>query len=165
MGETWKPVPGYEGLYEVSDIGRVRRIERRVLTPHAGNGGYLRVLLCNRHQKHVGIHRLVAGAFIGACPPGYVVNHKDGDPANNAPSNLEYVTQSQNVRHAFETLGRQPPHRGESTHFAKLTDNDVIQIRRRRVEGQTYKQIAKDFNTKPANVWHICVGHTWKHLL
>jgi hypothetical protein len=108
---------------------------------------------------------LVAAAFIGPCPPGYEVNHRDGHKDHNKPENLEYCTSSEHKQHAFDVLGQPPRHRGENTHFATLTDNDVIQIRRLRREGLTYAAISARFNTKPANVWHICVGHTWKHLL
>ena len=164
--EHWKPVPNYEGLYEVSDHGRVRGVFHRILKPGWLRRGYRRVTLCKEKQhEHWTVHRLVARAFIGACPPRYVVNHKDGNPSNNALDNLEYVTHKENHQHSWRELGRQPPHRGETTHFAKLTDSDVIQIRRMRSEGMTYSDIAAHFNTKPANVWHICMGRTWKHLL
>lgn len=168
--EEWRPITDFEGLYEVSNLGRIRAIEARVLTPdidkRAGTLPYARVTLSgHRRPTRLGVHRIVARQFIGECPPGYQVNHKDGNPANNRLDNLEYVTCGENHTHAFNVLGRRPPHRGETTHFAKLTDNDVIQIRRLRSEGQSYAKIASRFNTKPANVWHICTGRTWKHLL
>ena len=166
MTETWKPIPGYEGRYEVSDQGRVFRVKRYPLKNIALRRNYQRVILYLNGARHYqAVHRLVAAAFIGKCPDGYVVNHLDGNPANNCASNLEYTTQRENIRHAFRVLKRPPHHRGETTHFAKLSDNDVIQIRHMRLNGWTYKAIAAEFNTKPANVWHICKNRTWKHLL
>ncbi len=166
MQETWRPIPGFGDRYEVSAEGNVRRVLHQPLKPIRMKGNYQRVTLSNGPQDtgFRAVHRLVAHAFIGPCPAGYVVNHKDGDPSNNRVENLEYVTQHENVLDSWRR-GRQPAHRGMTTHFAKLTDNDVIQIRRLRSEGVTYSAIAAQFNTKPANVWHICIGRTWKHLL
>ncbi len=136
------------------------------MTPVHGNGGYKRILLTAHGRRRLWpVHRLVAEAFIGDCPPGYQVNHIDSNRSNNVANNLEYVTPKGNQEHSWRTTNRQPPHRGEATPFAKLTDNDVIQIRRLRHEGLTYEAIAARFNTKQANVWHICMGRTWKHLL
>lgn len=166
MDESWLPVKGTDGRYEISNLGRVRSVYKSIRATVHGRGGYRRILLSKDGRRRLWmVHRLVAEAFIGDAPPGYQVNHIDSDRANNASSNLEYVTPKGNQAHSWHTTQRQPPHRGETTPFAKLTENDVIQIRRMRAEGRTYKEIAAHFNTKPANVWHICSGHTWKHLL
>jgi hypothetical protein len=166
MREEWRPVPATDGRYEVSSRGRIRRVNRRVLKPQPNKRGYQRVpITVNRKARIWFLHRLIALVFIGDCPPGYQVNHIDSDPANNAPSNLEYVTPQGNQAHSWATNNRQPPHKGERTHFAKLTEQNVIRIRRLRREGLTYAAIASQFNSKPANIWHICAGHTWKHLL
>lgn len=162
----WKEVPWTDGIYEVSDDGRVRNVTRKELKPQKSRGRYRRVnISMNGHRRLHQIHRIVALVFIGPCPHGYQVNHIDSDPSNNSATNLEYVTAKGNQEHSWRTTDRQPPHKGERTHFAKLTDTDVIRIRSMRKEGMTYKDIASHFRTKPANVWHICVGHTWKHLL
>lgn len=110
-GEAWRPVVAYEGLYEVSDHGRVRRVAPasgtqagRVLRHWPDRRGYRRVGLNRADQRSVSsVHRLVAAAFLGPCPPGLQVNHKDGKKANNRPSNLEYVTSAENNQHAIRT--------------------------------------------------------------
>jgi excisionase family DNA binding protein len=104
----WRPVSGYEGLYEVSSDGWVRRAADGQGTPGAGyvltpwiRSRYPCVSLyrAGRRCKR-SVHLLVAAAFLGPCPPGLQCNHKDGDTANSRAANLEYVTPAENGRHA-----------------------------------------------------------------
>lgn len=109
--EYWKPVVGYEGLYEVSDLGRVKSLERwtrcnrgkrkiteAILAPVSDKNGYRIVSLGAKLHK---VHRLVMLAFGGAVPPwSSMVNHIDKNPSNNALSNLEWSNNSHNKRHA-----------------------------------------------------------------
>lgn len=106
--ERWKDVVGYENIYQVSDKGNIKSVDRIDASGHKIKGhirkpeiqkcGYLQIdLWKNGKGKQVLIHRIVAEAFIGACPPGYEVNHKDENKQNNCVDNLEYVTKSQNV--------------------------------------------------------------------
>ena len=106
--EIWKPIAGYELLYEVSNLGRVKSLKRN--TTVGGimklqiNRGYVQVSLCKqgRHCTKK-LHRLVAEAFL---PNPYAkpeVNHKDGNKKNNRVSNLEWSTGSENINHAFST--------------------------------------------------------------
>jgi hypothetical protein len=105
--EKWKPIPGYEGFYSVSSLGRVQS-DRYYKCSWPGkeikpglSPKYKRVTLTkNGSRKNASIHTLVCLAFIGPRPKGYVVNHKDSNKLNNELSNLEYVTASQNVHHA-----------------------------------------------------------------
>lgn len=133
--ETWRPVVGFEPYYEVSDLGRVRRIGKakgtragRLLRPKIDRKGYHRATLTvNYRQKILGIHRMVAEAFLGPCPPGFECNHLDGDKANNTPTNLEWVTGADNVKHAWAT-GLSRPQRGAANGRAKLTEEEVAAI-------------------------------------
>lgn len=111
--ERWLPVPGYEGLYEVSDLGRVRslprqvgygRIKGRILKALPGRNGYPRVNLWkDQRAKMHHVHSLVLAAFTGPRPEGYETRHLDGDRCNNTLANLSYGTPSENqhdkVRH------------------------------------------------------------------
>lgn len=99
MSETWKPVPGREEQYAVSNHGRVLSFRRRtpqLLTPQRFSNGYVGVYL-GRGKCHL-VHRLVMEAFVG--PSKLQVNHKNRDRSDNALSNLEYVTTSENHRHS-----------------------------------------------------------------
>jgi hypothetical protein len=105
--ERWVDVPGYVGIYEVSDLGRVRSLNRlisnghrrqgKILKPIPHGGGYELVNLWrdNRSRMHL-IHRLVLTAFEGPAPVGTEALHADGDPANNRLSNLSWGTHAQN---------------------------------------------------------------------
>lgn len=108
MTEEWRAIPGYEGIYEVSDLGRVRSLDRqstagrslrgRIRAAAKDKGGYLRVPLHHgRAVRYTGAHRLVLEAFVGPCPPGMEACHNDGDPSNNALSNLRWDTKSANM--------------------------------------------------------------------
>jgi hypothetical protein len=102
MIESWRDVPGYEGLYEVSDWGRVRR-NGKILKPAKIKNGYLRVdLYKDGIQRHALLHRIVAQAFIPNPQNLPQVNHKDEDKTNNAVSNLEWCTQEYN--HSYGTI-------------------------------------------------------------
>ena len=99
--ETWKDISGFKGLYEVSSLGRVRR-EGRVLKPQNVSGGYLKVELWQIGECCSAlVHRLVAESFLGPRPTGHEVDHIDGNKRNNAFSNLEYVTRSENMQRAY----------------------------------------------------------------
>lgn len=108
-GEMWEPVPGYENTYRVSDLGRIQGlISGRILKPGLHSGGYLNVTLYkNTGKKMTYVHRVVAMTFIPNPDNKPEVNHKDMDRRNNASSNLEWVTKSENHQHAYRN-GRKP---------------------------------------------------------
>ncbi len=111
MVETWKPVKGYEGQYEVSDQGRVRSLARTVnnkklpdklMVVHAHYSGYRCVWLRRpREHKKMFVHRLVAEAFLSNAMGKPIVNHKDANRQNNCVENLEWATLSENTRYHY----------------------------------------------------------------
>ena len=127
MGHTWMPV--YNGRYEVNSSGDIRNsLTLKVLRPGLSSNGYRTVHLYDgsspKKGKSFQIHRLIMEGFHG--PSTLQVNHKDGNTSNNALTNLEYVTQSQNMRHAVDVLGH---YAGERNHNAKLTDAQAEEIK------------------------------------
>jgi hypothetical protein len=106
--EIWNDVKGYEGLYKVSNKGRIwSEYSQKVKKPTLQNGGYLLVFLIkNKKRKAALVHRLVAEAFIDN-PNGLAeVNHKDGIKTNNTIDNLEWCSRSDNLRHRSRVLGQ-----------------------------------------------------------
>lgn len=111
---VWKDISGYEGLYQVSNNGLVKSLDRittgnrkrkirgKNLSQGVNEFGYCVVALCKDGRiKMKRVHRLVADAFIPVVPGKPYINHKDGNPKNNHSSNLEWCTQKENVQHAY----------------------------------------------------------------
>ena len=102
---TWKTIESYSD-YQVSDTGKVRSFKqkgKRILKPCTNTRGYYYVdLSMNGAKENCRIHKLVAAAFMGICPEGKEVNHRNGTKTDNRLENLEYVTRSQNHFHAFQ---------------------------------------------------------------
>ncbi|WZP34249.1 HNH endonuclease [Enterococcus phage vB_Efm3_KEN20] len=101
MKEIWKDIEGYEGVYHVSNLGRVKRVAtNRVLQPYRNKVGYLLVYLCkNGKRKTHRIHRLVAQSFIPNPENKPEVNHLDENKINNMVSNLEWSTRKENCNY------------------------------------------------------------------
>lgn len=99
--EEWRWIPGFENEYSVSNHGRVRshlRKPRYLSTRSLSTNGYSLIKL---RGKTVYIHMVVAEVFLGPRPEGFEINHKDLNKTNNDVSNLEYVTHSENMEHAY----------------------------------------------------------------
>jgi hypothetical protein len=164
-GERWLPVVGYEGIYEVSDHGRVRRAGPangthvgRILKPYQ-RGAYLYANLKARNtQRSISLHRIVAWAFHGPPPPGHEVNHKDGNKLNPRADNLEWVTKSENCRHAHRLgLVKYAGRKGEAHPRVKLTDRQVEEIRQLRGKA-TPSEIAERYGISRGYAWKLREG-------
>jgi hypothetical protein len=101
--EEWRDIPGYEGLYQISNMRRVKSFKghEKILRPSTSRGYLILHLYKNKCCICKSIHTLVAESF-GEIPEGLQVNHKDGNKKNNAIENLELVTPSQNIIHAYD---------------------------------------------------------------
>lgn len=157
--ESWKPVVGYEGLYMVSNTGRVKSLKRNIILKQAAHRqGYKKVTL--RSKGHF-VHRLVCAAFIGKSD--LEVNHKDGEKANNKLDNLEYCSHSENVKHAYKNGLMSKV--GSKHHRAKLSEDDVLEIKKLIQEGRGNKEISKQFPVTHITISLIRNNRQWSHVI
>jgi hypothetical protein len=174
-GEEWCPVVGYEGWYEVSSFGRVRRVRGRshgtrpgyLLKPSHHRSPYLSVSLSREGRTQtIRVHRLVAEAFLGS-PAGRQVNHKSGIKADNRLVNLEWVTSSRNMHHAYATGLRTPTPpprlRGEQHPESKLTESAVRTIRASRGQVQQ-AELGRQFGVSQSHISEVQAGKCWRHV-
>lgn len=176
--EIWLPIPSYEGLYEVSNCGAVRsfhsnnhrpthsRISNtpRVLKLNPHKKGYMTVTLCliSGKKKKWLVHQLVAATFIGECPKGMEINHKDGVKSNNHADNLEYMTRQDNIIHKVNVLGKS---RGEGQWLAKLNATQVLEIRKKyRTGSVSQKELSMIYSVHYDTINKIVTYINWKHL-
>ena len=139
--ETWKSIPGYEGLYEVSDLGRVRSLDRidtagrrckgRVLKPRPNEWNRYSVYLCkdgyNRIRK---VHQLVLEAFVGPRPEGYEACHKNDESTDNRLDNLYWGTREQNIADQKRN-GKFVSYNGNATHCRRghpFDDTNTLRV-------------------------------------
>lgn len=181
--EPWRAIPGYEGLYEVSSKGRIRRVHPPnhhhkemlyvVLEPVINHMGYYRITLSKDNVRiNYSIHRLVALAFIEnpECKP--FINHIDGNKVNNSIENLEWCTAAENNRHAFRTgLNKYHPEflpllRGEDNPKHILTEDDVREIRVLLENGKyTQLEIGEMYGVSNFAICDIKRGRSWKEVV
>lgn len=171
--KKWKKINGWS--YSVNNYGKIRNDKTgKILKPIYDSSGYQGAILCNKGKKlRRSIHQFVAEAFIGPCPKGFTVNHIDGSKKNNRAWNLEYLTRSDNMKHAYR-LGLKKPNGklnksyncGSNNYNAKLNDKIVKKIRKQYKIGiYTQKELAKKFNTTQAQISGIINYKRWKYVL
>lgn len=172
--EEWRAVVGYEGLYEVSNLGRVRSLARevswssstmrlngRILKPRPIHKGYVRVVL-HRHgvSRFRRIHRLVLQAFVGECPDGMQCAHLNGEPADCRLSNLAWVSAAENAshKHAHGTHLH-----GSKSNLAVLDEAQVLEVLE--LKGAvSAAECARRFGVTPPTITSIWNGVTWRHV-
>jgi len=172
--EAWKPVPGYEGSYEVSNLGRIKSLSRLVpqgkqlrqtkecILVQDTSFGYKRINLSVRGKsRKVMVHVIVLHAFTGSRPHGYTVNHIDGNKSNNVLSNLEWLTLSENHSHACAIGVRRA---GERHPLAKLTTHRVHQIRAMFANGATITALALSFGVSRRGIGRVVKHQSWRHI-
>lgn len=166
MAEEWRPTQ--HSTYDVSSLGRIRSHARRgwrtnshpqiageprIRKTNRDRNGYWGVTL-GRGGKRCLIHRLVAAAFIGPCPVGQEVRHKDDNPANNRANNLEYGTSAQNSLDMMRRKRR----------AYKLTPEDIPVIRQGLSNGLSHRVIAETFSVSASAIRNVAIGRTWGYV-
>jgi hypothetical protein len=181
MVELWRDVVGYEGLYQISNYGRLKSLSRvehlvysdgrqgvrnrkeKILNPSTDKDGYLITgLRRDGVQKTVKLHRIVAIAFIPNFDSLPEVNHKDGNKHNNTVDNLEWSSHQDNITHAVETELRDG--RGERNVNAKLTGEDVAYIRKNytpRHKEFSAVALSNKFGVSATMIHNIMKGRNW----
>lgn len=167
-GEIWKDVLGYEGLYQVSNLSRIKSLSRycgnrttknKILRHRDMGKGYFHVSLCtNSVCKNKLVHRLVAIAFIPRIDGKDYINHINNITTDNRIENLEWCTISENTLHSYTSRIR----KGASS---KLTDDDVRKIRVLWSTGTPTKELAKMFNISKRGILHAKNYKTYKRVI
>jgi len=171
--EIWKEIEGYEGSYEVSSYGRVRSMDRTIIRSDGikhlrkgillsltENKGYFYAKLSG---KRISVHRLVGNAFVLKEIGRDYINHIDGNKRNNISTNLEWVTHSENISHAYKS-GLLISLKGGKNPGSKINEEDVISIRNRYKNNEKVSTLAKEYKITPTSVRRILNRETWKHI-
>jgi len=161
----FKKVPGFEYYWcsEFGDIYSTYGNKIKKLSAPYDKYGYLRATLCASDRRHdLKVHQVVAKTFIGEIPKNMVVNHKDGNRTNNRFENLEYCTPADNERHARRVLGKRLL--GEKASRSKLSNKEVLMIRKLADKGMNQIEIAKKFNIGQVQVSRIVLRKNWSHI-
>lgn len=167
MIEVFKRIPEYPD-YFASNLGNIMSFRRyksqgKILSAKKEKGGYLSVnITTNNWSKCKKVHRLVAMAWLNKIDGKNYINHKDYDPSNNKPENLEWCTIKENNAHRIIN-GRVNFSKGEDHYKSDLTIDTVLQIKED-VKTMRVKDVAKKHNLKPYRIQNIKRGITWSWL-
>ena len=178
MAEEWLPVVGYEELYEVSNHGRVRSLDRDITTwrggKHTHRGKILKLSPNGARAKQVNgsmckdgirmmfrVHQLVLEAFIGPRPPGMECCHEDGSAGNNHADNLRWDTHASNE---MDKIGHGTSNRGGRNGQSKLTENQILPIIARLGAGESQRQVAANLGLDQSTISDIVTGRSWSWL-
>jgi hypothetical protein len=177
VSEIWRAIPDVDN-YEASNHGRIRSLPHesvfvtgfgecrrmfpgRMVNPFLKRGYYHVSISRGNGRRQRPVHQLVAAAFLGRRGDGMATNHINGVKTDNRPENLEYITNSENVHHAYRTglLNNS----GANSSLSKLKDEDVREIRR--LKGtETVEALAMRFGITPSYARRLVNGQGWKHI-
>jgi hypothetical protein len=182
MKENWQNIPNFESYYQVSNLGRVRgldriiidkngkkkRIKGQIIKPQYATNGYLFIRPCkNGIKSNFLLHRIVAQMFISNPQNKQEINHKDFNKTNNVFTNLEWCTHSENHKHLFHKGIRNKyfiNNTGSNNGRTRLTEDKVKQIKILLLNGKKHKDIAKLYDVSKSVVDQISSGKNWKHV-
>lgn len=161
--EVWRDVVGWEGRYQVSDLGRVRSNKsNRVLKTYISDRGYPFLQLSKPgHRKAYAVHRLVAFAFLPPPSGDQQVNHINHHKLDARAQNLEWLSASENVLHSWKIAPR--PKVGKWA--VVLNEQLVREIREARKRGESFASIGRRIGVDQSCVREAAVGNNWKHVV
>lgn len=162
--DIWKPVKGYEGLYEVSNLGKIRSLFRYKINLNCfiDNGYYYVEIYKNNIQKKVGVHVLIATAFIPNPENKPQVNHINCIKIDNRIENLEWVTSRENTIHALVNNLLTIP-KGELNGMSKLKEEDIFIIRNKSPK-ISRKKLSEMFGVSIKHISRIRGRERWSHI-
>jgi len=167
MTEIWKPIINYEGLYEISNCGRIKSFikhngtNERFLKFGKSENGYLQVTLCkNNIKKYFRVNRLVLETFIGPCPPRMQCRHLNGIKIDNRLINLKWGTGRENYLDKIKH-GTCVDNNGNKNGMSKLNDKQIIEIRESKLK---YRELSKVYGVGIAQISRIKNKQRWKHI-
>lgn len=156
------PICNFE-KYVISEEGEIVNTRTGYVLSLIKTDEYIFVNLCQGpRRKKAPVHVLLAEAFLGKRPPGFDVNHKNGNKHDNRLENLEYVSRAYNVKHAYH-LGLANA-KGSKNGHSKLKEEDVLRIRSSEFKNLPRKEIADFFRVSVGSVNKILSRTTWKHI-
>ena len=176
MEEIWKEINIANRVYYVSNMGNVKNSKGMLMSQRTSKDGYKFVRICFPREnpkvgqrkckgKQILVHRLVAKAFIPNPNNLSDVNHIDRDRTNNRVDNLEWMTHTDNVKYSHKMGGYDGHSTGIKNPKARLTEEQVIEIRRKYDSGEmTQMEIAKEYNVGWSTIHNIVFRLTWKHI-
>lgn len=167
--EIWKPVKGFEGLYEVSNMGRVRSLDRvvyqknkfgrmsrhiyygQIIKQQKQRNGYFIVNLYRNGQiEKCLVHRLVGSCFLEKKDGKDCINHLDCDKSNNRAENLEWCTQSENVQYAYDVGAMKPPHMRKVAQYS--LDGVLLKV------WESQSEASRNLGIYQSNIYKVCSG-------
>lgn len=171
MKELWKNINSHQGIYQVSNLGHVKRIINgwgtkagKMLKSRIYNHGYCNVALWSNGQRiDRPVHRLVLEAFVGHRPPGMECRHLDGNKQNNRLDNLQWGTRSENQRDSIRHNTKYQP-RGEQHGMTKTTAIQIKHVKQLLAKGHMAKEIAAVTGVGIYVIYDVKRNKTWKHL-
>jgi hypothetical protein len=191
MTEIWKPIPGYEGFYEASSLGRIRSLDRDVVQAKAFGGVCVRhfkgkVLIPKTHGRYhqvnlaksgvtrtVNLHSVICEAFHGPRPsPQHEAAHWDRDVANNAVDNLRWATKVENAddKQRHGTMMRGEGHAHAVFQDGQITEilgrfSDLTQGRTKKAPNGSIRKLAEEYGVTVSALENVIYGRSWKHML
>lgn len=176
--EVWRPVPKFEILYLVSNLGTVKSVKRTIETSNGKSktyqsklikrtlsSGYFYVGLHRQGKRiNVTVHSLVVKAFCGKAPPNHECRHLDGNRQNPCLYNLKWGTRKENVGDTIKH-GRNHKPQGELHQDHILTEKDVTALRKLKAQGKcNYKMLADQYGVTQSTMYDAINKRTWKHI-
>lgn len=172
----WKPIPSFEGLYEISEYGAIKSLGRvettkagwsrvkneKFIKPYVGKDDRLYIDLSNNYKRlRTSVHRMVLTSFVGPCPEDMEACHNDGNHRNNHYTNLRWDTHQNNLHdkyvHGTHICG-------ENHKLSKLKKEDILAIRELSKQKLSQKKIAEKFNVSRGLIGKILSGKGWAHV-